>query len=135
MACKCLTAPCQNSNVIRRLFALMLLCDSCLAWGRSQASGHFTASSVDAGWILDGAVARPAPAIGANGNGWIRQTGNTTNTQGDAPYTGGSFSALIGLNITFSCMAWGGGSPGAEGSSNFLYDATQNMPGAIEGGG
>ena len=121
--------------MIRLLFALTLLFNSCLAWGQFQASGNFTSSSLDAGWTLGGAAALTAPGIDANGNGWLRLTGDTVNTQGNALYTGGSFSALTGLNITFSYTAWGGGTPGADGISIFLSDATQNMAGSVEGGG
>lgn len=121
--------------MIRLLLALTLLFNSCLAWGQFQASGNFTSSTLDAGWTLGGAAALTAPTIDANGNGWLRLTGNTNDTQGNALYTGGSFSALTGLNITFSYVSWGGGSPGADGISIFLYDATQNMSGSLPGGG
>lgn len=121
--------------MVRLLLAFALFFNSCLAWGQFQTSGNFTSSSLDAGWTLGGAAALTAPAIDANGSGWLRLTGNTNNTQGNALYTGGSFSAITGLNITFSYTAWGGGSPGADGISIFLFDATQNMSGSVAGGG
>ena len=80
--------------MIRLLLALTLLFNSCLAWGQFQASSDFTSSSLDAGWTFGGAAALTAPTIDANGSGWLRLTGNTNNTQGNALYTGGSFSAL-----------------------------------------
>ena len=106
-----------------------------VAWSQFSTVGNFNSSSVDTGWTLSGSAFLTAPSIDASGSGWLRLTGNANNDQGQALYTGGSFSALTGLRISFNYVSWTGGSPGADGIAVFLYDATQNMAGAILGGG
>jgi hypothetical protein len=108
---------------------------SCAAWGQFQVHGRFSASTLDAGWSLGGAAALTAPAADAEGAGWLRLTGNVTGAQGNARHTAASFSALGGVTLAFSYVSWGGGVPGADGITVFLYDATQNMSGALLGGG
>lgn len=108
---------------------------SCAAWGQFQVHGRFSASTLDAGWSPGGSVALTAPVADAEGAGWLRLTGNVGSAQGNVRYTAASFSAQGGVTLAFSYASWGGGSPGADGISVFLYDATQNMAGALPGGG
>src|SRR6478752_2124377 len=108
---------------------------SCAAWGQFQVHGRFSGSAPDAGWGLAGTAALTAPAADAEGAGWLRLTGNATGAQGNARHTGGSFSAANGITLAFSYASWGGGTPGADGITVYLYDATQTMAGALPGGG
>jgi len=108
---------------------------SCTAWGQFQVHGRFSASTLDSGWSPGGAVALTAPVADAEGAGWLRLTGNVAGAQGNVRYTAASFSAQGGVTLAFSYASWGGGLPGADGITVFLYDATQNMSGALPGGG
>ena len=133
-----------NSSHLKPVFAFskILLCG--LLWFCTSASaqfsttGDFTRATLDPGWTTTGS-AKLTKATGGSDtaalSGWLRLTENANNDQGAALYTGGSFSAITGLNISFNFVSWGGGSPGADGISVFLFDATQNMGGAILGGG
>ncbi len=132
---------CKGKNSLRRLFCTLVLGLLCLngsVFAQFATTGDFTRATLDPGWVTTGS-AKLTKATGGSDtaalSGWLRLTENATNDQGTALYTGGSFSAITGLNISFNFVSWGGGSPGADGISVFLFDATQNMGGAILGGG
>ena len=124
-----------SAHLSRWLAGSACLALSCAAWGQFQVHGRFSASTPDAGWGLAGTAALTAPAADAEGAGWLRLTGNATGAQGNARHTGGSFSAQNGVTLAFNYASWGGGTPGADGITVYLYDATQNMAGALPGGG
>ena len=123
-------------GLLKSCFVALLVLFSAASWAQFTASGNFTDATLDPGWTLSGTSALTA-ASGTDtaGLGWLRLTGNTGGVQGNALFTGGSFSGAAGLTITFSYVSWTGGSPGADGISFFLYDATQNMSAAQNGGG
>ncbi|WP_411877976.1 hypothetical protein [Polaromonas sp. YR568] len=125
----------RGARLSRWLAGSACLALSCAAWGQFQVHGRFSGSTPDAGWGLAGTAALTAPAADAEGAGWLRLTGNATGAQGNARHTGGSFSAQNGVTLAFSYASWGGGVPGADGITVYLYDATQNMAGALPGGG
>ena len=115
------------------------------AWAQFSTTGQFTGATLDPGWTVTGS-SKLTKATGGSDSavvtpGWLRLTENANNDQGTALYTGGSFSAITGLTISFNYVTWGGafglpgGTQGADGISVFLFDATQNMAGAILGGG
>ena len=105
------------------------------AWAQQKVVGDFTRSRPDSGWVLSGSATLTAPAIDADGLGWLRLTGNANQQLGRALQDSGGISANDGLSISFSYISWGGGSPGADGISVFLYDARHTMDGAMSGGG
>lgn len=67
------------------------------------------------------------------GSGWLRLTTDLASQRGNALYTGGSFPSSQGVIVEFDYVAWSG--TGADGLSFFLYDATQDMAGALPGAG
>jgi uncharacterized repeat protein (TIGR01451 family) len=85
------------------------------------------------GWTLADNASLTAPSIDAAGAGWLRLTSATNDQRGTARYTAGTFTATQALTVRFRYVSWGGS--GADGITLFLYDATQNMAGALEGGG
>lgn len=121
-----------------------LLCFCMSATAQFSTTGDFTRATLDPGWVTSGS-AKLTKATGGSDtaamSGWMRLTENANDDQGTALYTGGSFSAITGLNISFNYVTWGGafglpaGTQGADGIAVFLFDATQNMGGAILGGG
>ncbi|WP_175541845.1 hypothetical protein [Polaromonas sp. YR568] len=125
----------RGASLSRWLAGGACLVLSCAAWGQFQVHGRFSASTLDPGWTPGGAVALTAPVADAEGAGWLRLTGNVGRAQGNVRYTAASFSAQGGVTLAFSYASWGGGAPGADGITVFLYDATQNMAGALPGGG
>jgi hypothetical protein len=127
--------PARRALMARWLAGGACLALSCAAWGQFQVHGRFSAATPDPGWSLAGTAVLTAPSADADGAGWLRLTGNATGAQGNARYTGGNFSARGGVTLAFSYASWGGGVPGADGITVFLYDATQTMSGALPGGG
>ncbi len=99
-----------------------------------QLNGNFTGAALDAGWSLSGDAALTAPALDPNGNGALRLTGNKPYSSGRVAFSGGYFTGINGLTVSFDYAAWGGGTPGGDGIAVFLYDATKNMEGALPGG-
>src|SRR5262249_50410177 len=85
------------------------------------------------GWTLSGNAFLTAPSIDAAGQGWLRLTDTGLSEKGIALDTAETLSGNVPLTIRFSYVAWGG--TGADGITVFLYDSTQNMSGALVGGG
>jgi uncharacterized repeat protein (TIGR01451 family) len=85
------------------------------------------------GWTLADSAILTAPSIDAAGSGWLRLTGAVNTEQGNARFTGGSFLPNQSVVIKFNYVSWGG--TGADGISVFFYDSTQDMSGALTGGG
>ena len=128
-------------NAIRCFLLLASLFLSHVCFAQFSSVGSFTGATLDPGWTTTGS-AKLTKATGGSDtaavSGWLRLTENANNDQGTALYTGGSFSAITGLNISFNYVSWGGafgGGNGADGISVFLYDATKDMSGSILGGG
>lgn len=85
------------------------------------------------GWTLFGSSFLTAPSIDPAGEGWLRLTDTGNNEQGLALNASQSFSGNVPVTLRFSYVSWGG--TGADGITMFLYDSTQNMGGASNGGG
>lgn len=95
-------------------------------------TGTNNSGTNDSGILTGGYGAIPNNVNDANGSGWLRLTTNSNNQTGLALYTGGSFPSSQGVIVEFDYVNWGGN--GADGTAFFLYDATQNMTGAQNGG-
>jgi uncharacterized repeat protein (TIGR01451 family) len=127
-------------NRVRRAGALVARCASLLLLAGGAAPVHaqfkvtqsFTGTSAP-GWTLTGNAFLSAPSIDPAGSGWLRLTAAATDEKGVALYTGGSFVGAQPLVMKFNYVSWGG--DGADGISLFLYDSTQDMSGAQNGGG
>ena len=85
------------------------------------------------GWTLIGSSFLTAPSIDPAGQGWLRLTDTGNNEKGLALDTSESFAGNVPVTVRFSYVSWGG--TGADGITVFLYDSTQNMGGASNGGG
>ena len=85
------------------------------------------------GWTLTGSALLTAPSIDSAGQGWLRLTDTGNNEKGLALDTSESFAGNVPVTVRFSYVSWGG--TGADGITVFLYDSTQNMSGALTGGG
>ncbi len=85
------------------------------------------------GWTLSYHAFLTAPSIDPVGSGWLRLTAIAYSQRGQALYTGGSFAGAQPLVVKFNYVSWGG--TGADGIALFLYDATQDMSDAADGGG
>ena len=85
------------------------------------------------GWTLSGNAFLTAPSIDPDGQGWLRLTDAAGNERGLALDTAETFAGDVPVSIRFNYVSWGGN--GADGITVFLYDATQNMSGAANGGG
>lgn len=98
-------------------------------------TGTDNAGNNDSG-ILTGGYGLIADGNNTNdaaGSGWLRLTTDQASQVGNALYTGGTFPSSQGVIVDFDYVSWGG--TGADGISFFLYDATQNMAGALTGAG
>jgi uncharacterized repeat protein (TIGR01451 family) len=85
------------------------------------------------GWTLSGNAFLTAPSLDASGQGWLRLTDAATAERGLALDTSQNFAANLPVTIQISYVSWGGS--GADGATIFLYDSTQDMSGASNGGG
>jgi len=129
-----------RQNRVPRTGVLVARCASLLllALGASQVHAQFkltqsfTGTSAP-GWTLTGNAFLTAPSIDPAGSGWLRLTAAATAEKGVALYTDGSFVGAQPLVMKFSYVSWGG--TGADGIGLFLYDSTQDMSGAYNGGG
>ncbi len=125
--------PARNGALVARCASLLIL-----ASGASQVHAQFkvaqsfTGTSAP-GWTLTDNAFLTAPSIDPAGSGWLRLTAAATDQKGVALYTGGSFTGAQPLVVKFNYVSWGG--TGADGITLFLYDATQDMSGAQNGGG
>ncbi len=85
------------------------------------------------GWTLSGNAFLTAPSLDASGQGWLRLTDAAGAERGLALDTSQNFAANVPVSIQISYVSWGG--TGADGTTIFLYDSTQDMSGASNGGG
>jgi uncharacterized repeat protein (TIGR01451 family) len=124
----------HRTGVLVARYASLLL----LALSASQAHAQFKVTqsftgTAAPGWTLTGNAFLTAPSIDPVGSGWLRLTAAATAEKGVALYTGGSFVGAQPLVMKFNYVSWGG--TGADGIGLFLYDSTQDMSGAFNGGG
>jgi uncharacterized repeat protein (TIGR01451 family) len=119
--------------VIARCASLLLLVGSATqVHAQFKVTQSFTGTSAS-GWTLTGNAFLTAPSIDPVGSGWLRLTAAANLEKGVALYTGGSFAGAQPLIMKFNYVSWGG--TGADGIGLFLYDSTQDMSGAQNGGG
>jgi uncharacterized repeat protein (TIGR01451 family) len=133
-------SPAIRLNRIARTGALVARCASLLllAGGAAQVHAQFKVTQSFSGtsapgWTLTGNAFLTAPSIDPAGGGWLRLTAAATDQKGVVLYTGGTFSGAQPLVMKFNYVSWGG--DGADGIGLFLYDSTQDMSGAQNGGG
>lgn len=97
-------------------------------------TGTDNASTNDDSGILTGGYGN-ITATGTNdpnGDGWLRLTTRSGYQIARALYTGSSFPSSQGVTVEFSYISWGGN--GADGITFFLYNAANDMSGAVYGG-
>ena len=111
-------------------FGLALAATPALAQFKVQQS--FTQATAP-GWTITDNAILTGGSIDPAGSGWLRLTPALNNQKGEALYTGSNFAGAQSLVVKFSYVSWGGN--GADGITVFLYDATQNMSNARNGGG
>src|SRR5580765_1845057 len=119
-----------------RSVAAFLALVPALACTPARAQFKFQEPSTGAaapGWTLFNNALLTAPGIDAAGQGWLRLTDTGNNQKGLALNTSQSFPGNVPVTVRFSYVAWGGS--GADGITFFLYDSTQDMSGALNGGG
>ncbi|MBV9344450.1 MAG: hypothetical protein JOZ03_05610 [Gammaproteobacteria bacterium] len=114
------------------LLALALIAHAGSTFAQFKLQEAFTATSAP-GWTLSGNAFLTAPSLDPAGQGWLRLTDTALDERGLALDTGQSFAGNVPVTVRISFVAWGG--TGADGITVFLYDATQNMAGAANGGG
>ena len=123
----------RTGTLVARCASLLILASCALqVHAQFKVTQSFTGTTA-AGWTLSGNALLTAPSIDPAGSGWLRLTAAANAEKGVALYTGGSFAGAQPLVVKFNYVAWGG--TGADGISLFLYDATQDMSGAQDGGG
>jgi hypothetical protein len=123
----------RTGVLVARCASLLLLAlDASQVHAQFKVTQSFTGTSAP-GWTLTGNAFLTAPSIDPVGSGWLRLTAAATAEKGVALYTGGSFVGAQPLVMKFSYVSWGG--TGADGIGLFLYDSTQDMSGAYNGGG
>jgi hypothetical protein len=114
------------------LLALGLAVHLCPVSAQFKLQQTFTETTAT-GWTLSGSAFLTAPSIDPAGSGWLRLTNATTYEEGLALDTAQTFNGSVPVTVRFSYVSWGG--TGADGITVFLYDSTQNMSGAVYGGG
>lgn len=110
--------------------ALAVPCAPALAQFKFQEP--FTGTTAP-GWTLFNNAILTAPSIDPAGQGWLRLTDTGNNQKGLALNSAQSFPGSVPVTVRFSYVSWGGN--GADGITFFLYDSTQDMSGALNGGG
>ena len=114
------------------VLAALLVAAPTPALAQFKVQNAFTQTTAP-GWTLSNNAYLTAPSIDPAGSGWLRLTDAVGNEKGEALYTGGSFAGAQSLVVKFSYVSWGGN--GADGITVYLYDSTQNMANAKNGGG
>jgi Domain of unknown function DUF11/Outer membrane protein beta-barrel domain len=128
-----------GTHVVRRRPPLAgSLLALCLAVHLAPVSAQFKlqqtfTETTAPGWTLSGSALLTAPSIDPAGQGWLRLTNAVGYEEGLALDTSQTFDGNVPVTVSFSYVSWGG--TGADGITVFLYDSTQNMSGAVYGGG
>jgi len=123
----CMAAPAQAQFKVTETFRN----STAPGWA---ITGTNNASTNDDSGILTGGYGN-ITATGtndANGSGWLRLTTRSGNQIARALYTGSAFPSSQGVTVEFSYISWGGN--GADGITFFLYNAANDMSGAMYGG-
>jgi hypothetical protein len=111
---------------MRILSAAALVC--CASVSAQQAARPAAETQGGTPWAFQGAATNW-------GDGWFMLTPAQHDSVGTVRYTGAPFALGDGVLLSFSYAVWGGGEPGGDGLSVFLYDAQKDMGGAKPGGG
>ena len=114
------------------LVTLLLAAHAGIVNAQFKLQQGFTGTTAP-GWTLSGTAILTAPSIDAAGQGWLRLTDTGGTEKGLALDTADSFAGSVPVTVRFNYVSWGG--TGADGIGVFLYDSTQNMSGALTGGG
>lgn len=122
----------HRPQIVGWLLALCLAAHFSPAGAQFKLQQTFTGTTAP-GWTLSGSAFLTAPSIDPAGQGWLRLTDTGNDEQGQALDTSQSFGGNVPVTVRFSYVSWGG--TGADGIAVFLYDSTQNMSGAVIGGG
>jgi hypothetical protein len=118
-----------------QFFGAILLSTALTAPAQVLSISKFTASKPDPGWVFGGKPGLTAPGIDPEGSGWLRLTGSEAASASIALNAGTTFNLATGATLSFTYASWGGGAPGGDGLSVFLYDAAATMAGSSPGGG
>ncbi len=122
----------RGLRLVRCCLYVLLTAFTSPAFAQFKLQQAFTGTSAP-GWTLTGNALLTAPSIDLSGQGWLRLSDTGTYEQGLALDTSQSFPGGVPVTVRFSYVSWGGN--GADGITLFLYDSTQDMSGAINGGG
>ena len=122
----------RRPSIAGALITLLLAAHVGVASAQFKLQQTFTDTTAP-GWTLSGSALLTAPSIDSAGQGWLRLTDTGNNEKGLALDTAESFAGNVPVTVRFSYVSWGG--TGADGITVFLYDSTQNMSGALTGGG
>lgn len=125
-------AAARGPRVAAALLALFCAAHLTPASAQFKLQQTFTGTSAP-GWTLSGNALLTAPSIDPDGQGWLRLTDANQAERGQALDTAETFTGNVPVTIRFSYVSWGG--DGADGITVFLYDSTQDMSGAANGGG
>src|ERR1700683_5317255 len=129
LSCTC-AAP-RRPRIVACLLALSLVAPLSPVSAQFKLQQTFMGTAAP-GWTLCGNAFLTAPSLDASGSGWLRLTDAAGAEQGLALDTSQNFAASVPVTIQISYVSWGG--TGADGSTIFLYDSTQDMSGASNGG-
>jgi hypothetical protein len=124
--------PSRRPLIAAALLMLLVVAHVSTASAQFKLQQTFTDTTAP-GWTLSGSAFLTAPSIDSTGLGWLRLTDTGNNEKGLALDTSESFAGNVPVTLRFSFVSWGG--TGADGITVFLYDSTQNMSGALTGGG
>ncbi|WP_028062074.1 lectin-like domain-containing protein [Solirubrobacter soli] len=116
---------------------LLALPATASATGPFPLTEGFTGTTAP-GWTTSGSAVLTANSIDTPGDGWLRLTPAADPGRVGAAYNTTSFPSSDGVLVEFDYAAWGytGSWPrGADGTSVFLFDASQAFSLGIEGGG
>lgn len=105
-----------------------------LALAQLPVKGHFTSATPEQGWATEQAGYLTGGRYDPDQAGWLWLTDAMDNGTSTAINTS-SFSADKGLELRFEFAVWGGGLNGGDGLTAFLFDATQDMGGALRAQG
>ena len=125
-------AAVRGPRLAAALVALSLAAHLTPASAQFKLQQTFTGTAAP-GWTLSGNAFLTAPSIDPDGQGWLRLTDANQAERGLALDTAETFTGNVPVTIRFSYVSWGG--DGADGITVFLYDSTQDMSGAANGGG
>ena len=130
LACMC--AALRRRRTVACLLALSLAAHLSPLSAQFKLQETFMGTAAP-GWTLSGNAFLTAPSLDASGQGWLRLTDAAGSERGLALDTSQTFAASVPVTMQISYVSWGGS--GADGTTIFLYDSTQDMSGASNGGG